>query len=111
MHITRNTIVKIRYVMSTCKGDILENIMEAAPISYLHGAGNILPALEAGLDGLSAGDTKTILLSRENGFPGLNDDFYIDVIVDDVRMATEEDITRTSPVNTLDNDCGENCCC
>jgi FKBP-type peptidyl-prolyl cis-trans isomerase SlyD len=111
MRITDNTVVTIRYIMSTTKGEILENIMEAAPITYVHGAGSILPALEAGLKGLEAGEKKSILLTPENGFPGLNDDFCLDVIVDDVRMATEEDRAPKSPDNTFEEGCGDGCCC
>ncbi|WP_181308643.1 hypothetical protein [Rufibacter sp. XAAS-G3-1] len=112
MQIAANTVVSIRYKMQKSKGEILENILEGSPVEYLHGAGNILPALEADLVGLGAEDTKQVYLSRDAGFTEMDDDFSFDVVIDAVREATEEEITNGYPHEEIEiEDCGPDCHC
>ena len=56
MHISEHTVVSIRYKMTNTRGEVLENTMAGPPIQYIQGRGNILPALEAELNGLKTGD-------------------------------------------------------
>lgn len=44
----------------------------AQEVEYIHGEGKIIPKLEAGLEGLSIGDSKTIKISPQEGH-GLRD--------------------------------------
>ncbi len=112
MQVTPKTIVSIRYRMKNSRGEVLENIMESAPVSYLHGAGQILPTLESHLTGREAGASASVMVSKAEGFPGLDDDFYFDVIIDQVRWATDEELKRGQPLTTSKNgDCGPECCC
>ena len=83
IQINDNTAVSLRYVMKNNKGEILENILESKPVQYLHGSENILPQLEASLNGLKKGDTTSLSITDENEI------FYFDVTIDDVRLATE----------------------
>lgn len=80
MQIANNTLVSIRYSMKNSRGEVLENILEGAPVSYLHGTGHILPSLEANLAGLEAGDKKSIFITKDPGYPDIDDDFYFEVI-------------------------------
>jgi FKBP-type peptidyl-prolyl cis-trans isomerase SlyD len=89
MEILEHTVVSIRYKMTNSKGEVLENTLEGEPINYIHGKGNILPALEAELNGLKKGDCKTILISKEKGYNETDDEFIVEVIIDEIRQATE----------------------
>ena len=91
----------------------MEDITEGSPASYLHGSGNILPALEAQLDELSAGDSKKIFVSGDKGFEGMDDEFSFDVVIDFVRPATEEeiDLGRPKEIGEDEADCGPDCIC
>ena len=112
MHVAANTIVAIRYKMQNSKGDELENILAGSPVEYLHGGGSILPALEANLIGLRAGDTKQIFVSKDAGFMEADDDFLFEVVIDSVRMATDEEIKKGCPLEEIEiEECGPECIC
>jgi FKBP-type peptidyl-prolyl cis-trans isomerase SlyD len=112
MQVSDNTVVTIRYKMTNSQGEVLENTMDGAPINYLHGAGSILPSLEADLTGLTAGDERSIFLSKDQAHAQMEDDFYIEVVIDGVRLATGEELQKGSPVQSnSQQDCGPGCCC
>ncbi|MBF9255723.1 hypothetical protein I2I11_20665 [Pontibacter sp. 172403-2] len=98
--------------MFNSKGEILENTLADAPVKYLHGAGSIRPALEANLAGLTIGEEKEILISQEEGFAEADDDFRIEVIVDDIRWATAEELRAGQLIKKIkDENCGPAGCC
>src|ERR1700741_1711038 len=99
MHITENKIVSLRYIMKNSSGDVIEDTMERQPIQYLHGAGKIMPALETAIEGMSAGQKKVFSISD----PGLSENLHFDLVIDEVREATPEEIQRGIP------DCGAGC--
>ena len=112
MIVADNTVVSIRYKMLNSKGEVLENNLDNSPVQYLHGAGNIMSALEADLEGLKTGDNKKIVIARTGNFANMDDDFTCEVVVDAIRPATQEEIKQGSPqkLNEVEN-CGPNCCC
>jgi len=111
MKITNNAIVSIRYKMHNSKGEVLEDMLDGSPVEYMHGRGNILPQLENDLLGLTNGDKKRIMISKNAGFAGVDDDFYFDVVVDAVREATMEEITTGYPHKDKVQACGPGCNC
>ncbi len=85
MQIKANTVVSLNYSMFNMEGQLIDQNRE--PIVYLHGDyDNILPAVEASLEGKQAGDKVSVLLQPEDGFG--------DVIPEFVR---EEDISAFPP--------------
>jgi FKBP-type peptidyl-prolyl cis-trans isomerase SlyD len=94
MKVSNKSVVSLRYRMINSKGLILENTLEGPSIEYLHGGGKILPALEAELTGLKAGEEKRVLITKDRGYDGLDDEFSIDVIIDHIRDATEEELKQ-----------------
>lgn len=112
MQVSNNTVVAIRYKMKNNQGEVLENTMDSTPITYLHGVGSILPTLEADLAGLKAGDEKSVFISKDQGNEQMDDDFYMEVVIDYVRLATEEELRQGSTIqSTSQPDCGPGCCC
>ena len=75
MKVATNTVVSLRYSMKNERGDLLEDIMNREPVDYLHGSGNILPALEANLEGLECGAQRSISVSFETN-PDRKDSFH-----------------------------------
>lgn len=111
MRVADKTVVALRYCMKNSKGEVLENILGAAPVEYLHGGGNIMPALEASLTGLIAGTVKKVSISGDNDAQ-LTASYYFDVIIDNVRPATDEEIAMGKPAQPKkENECGPGCCC
>ncbi|MEP7144156.1 MAG: hypothetical protein ABI707_14835 [Ferruginibacter sp.] len=107
--ITENSVVSIRYIMKNSTGNILENIMNNEPVSYLHGSTGIQPLLQAQLEGLKAGDKKLVYLIAESGLT--NEDFVFDVIIDGVRAASGEEILLGYPVQVFVPKCEADCDC
>ncbi len=112
MQIADKTVVALRYVMKNNEGEVLENIMNNPPVKYLHGSGNILPQLEASLSGLETGDIKSLSFKENTNTLPTGEIFHFDVVIDDVRPATEEEIQLGKPIKSADkNNCGPDCCC
>lgn len=109
MHIAKDTVVAMRYIMRNSKGIVLEDIMHATPVSYLHGSSGIQPLLQAQLEGLQQGDKKILYLLKESGL--CDDDFSFEVIIDNVRSALPEELVLGYPVKQDADKCDENCTC
>ena len=104
-------IVTMRYLMKNSTEEVLVNIMEDEPVTFRFGSGEILPGLEQPLTGLKIGERKSFSLSPEMS-PGLDQTFYFDVIIDDIRWISEgetKDVGTSLPSNI--DPCGPNCDC
>ena len=111
MKVAADTVVSLRYIMQNKQGEILEDRMYTTAVNYLHGAENILPVFKACLEGLETGQKKSISISNEISRE-LNDQFYFDIIIDDVRQATEEELQKRKPDQPIAaNKCEPGCCC
>lgn len=67
MRITTSTVVTFEHTLKNEHGVVLETTAGKAPLTYLHGAGNFLPGLEAALEGKQAGDKLSVVLTPEQG--------------------------------------------
>ena len=63
-----NTVVTFHYTLHDANGNTLESSRGGEPSAYLHGAGNILPALEQAMAGKAAGDTFSAELNAEQAY-------------------------------------------
>jgi len=63
-------------------GEVVESNTEETPVTYIQGGGQILPALEAELAGLKAGDEKTVALEAANAYGEVRDDAFQEVPLD-----------------------------
>jgi FKBP-type peptidyl-prolyl cis-trans isomerase 2 len=109
MHISKNSVVSIRYIMKNNNNEVLENIMNNDPVNYLHGSTGILPLLQAQLEGLKAGDKKVVYLAEAAGLT--NEDFIFEVIIDEVRTASKEEVLLGYPVKINVTKCEASCDC
>jgi FKBP-type peptidyl-prolyl cis-trans isomerase 2 len=107
--IAQNMVVAMRYCMRNSMGDVLEDKMQATPVNYLHGGTEILQALQWQLAGLKAGDKKIVILQKE--VSNMGDDIFFDIIIDNVRTATPEEILLGYPLTITGEICDENCVC
>lgn len=60
-------VVSLAYVL-TVDGKEEERVTAEDPLEYLHGAENIVPGLEAALDGRKVGDSFTVTLSPDEAY-------------------------------------------
>jgi len=68
MSIVRDSVVRFHYRLSNEDGVEIENSHENEPVTYLHGQGSILPALEQLLEGRGPGDTFSALLCAADAY-------------------------------------------
>ena len=62
MRVAKDTVVGLEYTLKDDKGNVLDASGDRGPMEYLHGAQNIIPGLEQGVEGLAAGDTKSVVV-------------------------------------------------
>lgn len=68
MRVTKETVVGIEYTLKDDQGKVLDSSSAHGPMEYLHGASNIIPGLESGLEGLVAGDAKVVVVAPLNAY-------------------------------------------
>lgn len=74
MPINKDKVVTLHYtLLDSADGSELERSAEDAPLLYLHGAGNILPGLEAALEGKDVGEDVEVTLAAADAY-GERDD-------------------------------------
>lgn len=79
MQITDNAAVLFHYTLTNSGGEQLDSSHGEEPLSYLHGAGNIIPGLEDALKGKVAGDSFSVTIAPEQAY-GEIDENMIQVV-------------------------------
>jgi FKBP-type peptidyl-prolyl cis-trans isomerase SlyD len=72
MQIAKNSVVSIEYTLTNPAGDVLDKSEGRGPLVYLHGARNIIPGLEAALEGKSAGESLKVTIEPEQAYGAHN---------------------------------------
>lgn len=68
MQITSDTVVSFHYTLRNSAGELIESSRDSEPTLYLHGHGNVMPAIEKQLEGRAVGDNFTVILSAADSF-------------------------------------------
>jgi FKBP-type peptidyl-prolyl cis-trans isomerase SlyD len=68
MLIGDGSVVSIHYTLKDEEGAVIDSSEGADPLSYLHGAGNIIPGLEHALVGKSAGESLEVVVEPQHGY-------------------------------------------
>jgi FKBP-type peptidyl-prolyl cis-trans isomerase SlyD len=76
MNITNDCVASFHYTLTDSSGKTLDSSKGHEPLSYLHGAGNIIPGLESALLGKIAGDKLNVAVPAAQAY-GLRDDGLI----------------------------------
>lgn len=84
-------------------GSVMEIVSADDPFEYLHGAENIVPGLEAALNGKRVGDTFDVTVPPEVGFGDYNEDAVIEVDREEFEDDDEE-LTVGTEVEMMDED-------
>lgn len=66
--IANDHVVKFHYTLTNGEGQTLDKSDETSPLTYLHGAGNIIPGLENALTGKTAGEKLTVNVPAAEGY-------------------------------------------
>jgi FKBP-type peptidyl-prolyl cis-trans isomerase SlyD len=73
MQITKDKVASIHYTLKNTAGKVIDSSVGHEPLTYLHGAGNLIPGMEAGLEGKVVGNKFDLKIKPEDGY-GLKDD-------------------------------------
>ncbi|WP_280547589.1 MULTISPECIES: peptidylprolyl isomerase [unclassified Halomonas] len=68
MQIAQNSVVAFHYTLTNDAGEVLDSSEGREPLTYLHGAGNIIPGLEKQLEGRATGDKLEAKVAPEEGY-------------------------------------------
>lgn len=78
MKIEKNRVVEFIYELEV-EGQIVDHTVKERPLDYIHGTGSILQKLEAGIEGMEAGDRFDVTLSPEEGYGEFDPSRIIDL--------------------------------
>ena len=68
MEIADGRVAAIHYTLTNDAGEVIDKSAADAPLSYLQGAGNIIPGREQALAGRKTGDSLTADIAPEQGY-------------------------------------------
>jgi len=68
MRVKPGRVILMDYMVKVATGQIVESSSAKGPIEYLHGAGQILPALEQALEGLGEGEQAAFSIAPEEAY-------------------------------------------
>ncbi|WP_455380462.1 FKBP-type peptidyl-prolyl cis-trans isomerase [Acidihalobacter prosperus] len=68
MQISDNTVVTIDYTLTDDAGEVIDSSRGNEPMAYLHGARNIIPGLEAALEGKASGDEVKVHVEPDDAY-------------------------------------------
>lgn len=77
--ITDNMVVTVDYTLTLDNGEIADSTQGAMPLRFLAGGGELLPAFEDALIGMSAGDELDLTLSPEDGYGEYDEEAFEEV--------------------------------
>jgi len=68
MQVAKDKVISIEYTLTDAQGAELDTSHGREPFAYIHGIGNIIPGLEAALEGKSVGDQVNAVIPPEKGY-------------------------------------------
>jgi FKBP-type peptidyl-prolyl cis-trans isomerase SlyD len=68
MNIADESVVSMHYTLKDDKGEVIDSSDGSEPLTYLQGAGNIIPGLEEALAGKKKGDKLHVTIPPEKGY-------------------------------------------
>ena len=79
MQIAERTVASFHYTLTDEAGRVIDSSSGHGPLTYLHGAGNIVPGLEQAMEGRAAGDRFDVVVSPDQGY-GVRDPGLVQVV-------------------------------
>ena len=90
MQVAKDKVISIDYTLTDAQGTELDSSHGRAPFAYIHGVGNIIPGLEAALEGKSMGDQVNAVIPPENAY-GTRDENLVEQLPR-TQFDTDQDI-------------------
>ncbi|HLM72266.1 MAG TPA: FKBP-type peptidyl-prolyl cis-trans isomerase, partial [Polyangiaceae bacterium] len=84
-----DTFVTLSYVLFDERGEAIDRTAEDNPLTYIHGYAQIVPGLEKALEGLKAGEKRSVVVEPDEAFGQRDDDGVFQVEKEDFPDADE----------------------
>lgn len=68
MQIAERCVASFHYTLTNAEGEVIDSSSGRGPLTYLHGAGNIVPGLEKAMAGKAVGDRFEVVVDAEEGY-------------------------------------------
>ena len=68
MRIAKDTVVSFNYTLTDDTNTVIDSSVGGEPLSYIHGAGNIIPGLESALTGKAVGDRMKVTVAPKEAY-------------------------------------------
>jgi FKBP-type peptidyl-prolyl cis-trans isomerase SlyD len=91
MQIADNSVVSFHYTLTNDAGEVLDTSRDSEPLTYLHGAGNIIKGLEVALAGKTVGDVLQVTIEPEDAYGEYSEDF-VQVLPREVFEGLDEEV-------------------
>jgi len=78
-----DTFVTLSYVLFDERGEAIDRTAEDNPLTYIHGYAQIVPGLEKALEGLKAGEKRSVVVEPDEAFGQRDDDGVFQVEKED----------------------------
>jgi len=104
MEVAPGRVVTLEYTVRLANGTPLDSTGQCGPVSILYGAGQLFPALEERLAGMTAGETRELRIPAEDTYgpwrPELVRTMPRDRLPPDLELRVGEDYRLTAPDGT-----------
>lgn len=64
----KDKLVSLEYTLRVDGGEVVDSNVGQEPLSYTHGRGELVAALETALEGMAIGDEKRVVIEAEDGY-------------------------------------------
>ena len=68
MKVSKDSVVSLEYRLHLGDGQVVDESEPGQPLAYMHGRGQIVPGLEGQLEGMSAGESKQVVVAPAQGY-------------------------------------------
>lgn len=82
--VSAGSSVSIEFTLTLADGTVVESNVDREPLTYVHGEGRLLPALEAELAGMSVDERKSVELEAEDAFGPVKPEAFREVPIDNI---------------------------
>lgn len=79
MKISSGKQVGIEYTLTLDDGEVADSNVDSGPLEFEFGSGQIISGLEAGLEGLEAGDTAQVEVAPADAYGEINEEAIVTV--------------------------------
>jgi FKBP-type peptidyl-prolyl cis-trans isomerase SlyD len=79
MGVAAGTEVSIAYTLRLQDQTVIDTNVDAEPLTYTHGAQEIIPALEKALEGMQIGESKQVTIKPDEGYGVVDREAFVEV--------------------------------